>query len=247
MIMLSLVFLIFTSEVKSQTAAMGFYNEANSRYRNGDFLSAIAGYERAVESGGNNSPLFYNLGNAYFENGDIGKAILWFERAKKLAPRDEDIQANLRFAQEVKKDREPEDTGDIEKLLGDFFNFPSMNELSLIFSICWICLFVTAGWCLFYHRWNGKSTVFLGFFIFLSFSFGGWALLRTYSLMGETPAIVMNDVVTARSGPGITQTEVFIVHEGTKVFVKRRENEWILVRLHNGMGGWVLSAQIKVI
>lgn len=247
MILLGLVFLIFSSEVKSQTAAMGLYNEANSRYRNGDFPSAIAGYERAVESGGINSPLFYNLGNAYFENGDVGKAILWYERAKKLAPRDEDIQANLRFAQEVKKDREPEDTGDIEKLLGDFFNFPSMNELSLIFSICWICLFVIAGWCLCYHRWSGKSAVILAFFIFLSFSFGGWVLLRTYFLMGEKPAIVMNDVVTARSGPGITQTEVFIVHEGTKVFVKRRENEWILVRLHNGMGGWVLASQIESI
>ena len=247
MILLGLVFLIFSSEVKSQTAALGLYNEANSRYRNGDFPSAIAGYERAVESGGINPPLFYNLGNAYFENGDIGKAILWYERAKKLAPRDEDIQANLRFAQEVKKDREPEDTGDIEKLLGDFFNFPSMNELSLIFSICWICLFVIAGWFLCYHRWSGKSTVILVFFIFLSFSFGGWVLLRIYSLMGETPAIVMNDVVTARSGPGITQTEVFIVHEGTKVFVKRRENEWILVRLHNGMGGWVLASQIESI
>ncbi|MEE3234097.1 MAG: tetratricopeptide repeat protein [Candidatus Latescibacterota bacterium] len=247
MILLVLFFLSSLSEVRSQTVAMGLYNEANSHYRDGEFASAIARYERAVESGGINPLLFYNLGNAYFENGNVGKAILWYERAKKLSPRDEDIQANLRFAREVKKDREPDDTGDIERLFGDFFNFPTMNELSLVFSFSWVCLFVIAGWCLWYNRWKGKSTVLLVIFVVLSLFSGGWMLLRIYFLMGEKPAIVMNDVVTARSGPGITQTEVFVVHEGTKVFVKRGENEWVLVRLHNGMGGWVLASQIESI
>ena len=247
MILLISFFCLLSSELRSQTVAMGLYNEANSFYRDGDFPSAIAKYEQAVVSGGTNSQLFYNLGNAYFETGNIGKAILWYERAKKLAPRDIDIRANLRFAREVKIDREPENIDGIERLFSNVFNFPTMNELILIFSFGWICIFVISGRCLFKNKWNGKSGLLLIIFVFLSLSCAGWIFSRMYSIVGEKPAIVMNDVVSARSGPGTSQTEVFVLNSGTKVYVEREENEWILVRLHNGMGGWVLSSQIKVI
>ena len=60
-------------------------------------------------------------------------------------------------------------------------------------------------------------------------------------------AIALAEVVTARSGPDIDQTEVFIMHEGTKVRVVRSEGDWSLVRLENGLGGWVRVDQIEPI
>jgi tetratricopeptide (TPR) repeat protein len=247
MIFFALILFFSSFDVRAQSGIMSLYNKANSQYRDGDFSSAIVGYEKAIDSGGKTSFLFYNLGNAYFEDENIGKAILWYERARKLAPRDEDIRVNLRFARQVKKDRESEDTGDIQRLLSNLFNFPTMNELSVVYSIGWVCLFFIAGWCVYYRDWKGKLFILSLVFLFISSFSGVWLFSRIYFDAGESPAIVMNEIVTARSGPGINQTEVFVVHEGTKVFVKRKENEWVLIRLHSGLGGWVLESQIESI
>jgi uncharacterized protein YgiM (DUF1202 family) len=48
----------------------------------------------------------------------------------------------------------------------------------------------------------------------------------------------------ARSGPDKGQTEVFTAHEGTKVRLVRQEGEWILVRLANGLGGWIQTEAV---
>jgi len=37
------------------------------------------------------------------------------------------------------------------------------------------------------------------------------------------------------------------MHEGTKVRVVRSERDWSLVRLQNGLGGWVRVDQIEPI
>jgi len=44
--------------------------------------------------------VYYNLGNACFRQGKLGFAILNYEQARRLAPRDPDILANLRFAEQ---------------------------------------------------------------------------------------------------------------------------------------------------
>ena len=122
-----------------------------------------------------------------------------------------------------------------------------MNELSVIYSISWISLFVIASWCVLYRHWEGKLFILSLVFVFVSLFSGVWLFSRTYFDAEEIPAIIMNEIVTARSGPGINQTEVFVVHEGTKVYVKRKENEWVLIRLHSGLGGWVVGSQIESI
>jgi hypothetical protein len=45
----------------------------------------------------------------------------------------------------------------------------------------------------------------------------------------------------------VGQTPVFVVHEGTKVVVERREAGWLLVRLANGLGGWLPAEVVAVI
>jgi hypothetical protein len=40
---------------------------------------------------------------------------------------------------------------------------------------------------------------------------------------------------------------VFAVHEGTKLRVVRREGGWLLVRLANGLGGWLAAGVVEVI
>ena len=72
---------------------------ANQFYEARDFESAIRMYEGIIAQGVESASLHFNLGNAHFKNGDLGYAVLNYMHARRLAPGDEDILANLEFAQ----------------------------------------------------------------------------------------------------------------------------------------------------
>ena len=240
--------LIWTVGSAAQSASTGLFNEANAAYRNGNFAAASSAYMQVVESGVKDARLFYNLANAHFKSGRLAEAILWYERALQLSPRDDDIEANLRFAHQVKKDRDPPPEGNaVSVFLADLFFLPTLSELSLLFALGWMGLFALASWRL----WTGHATSLLIAGLVLcgggAAVGGGWLATRAYQQAHDVSAIAMAEVVTAYSGPDSAQTEVFVMHEGTKVRVVRREGEWALVRLLNGLGGWVQAEQIEEI
>src|ERR1051325_497601 len=76
------------------------FDQANRLYEEGKFGDAISLYGAILKAGRVSSGLLFNLGNAYFKNGEIGRAIYNYRRAQALAPRDPDVQANLRFARD---------------------------------------------------------------------------------------------------------------------------------------------------
>ena len=89
--------------------------------------------------------LYYNLGNACFKSGKLGEAILWYERARRLLPHDEDIEANLRFANLVKKDRDPQTEDGLGALVAALvaaYFWPTFNQLSLLFAAAFFAVFV---------------------------------------------------------------------------------------------------------
>jgi uncharacterized protein YgiM (DUF1202 family) len=70
---------------------------------------------------------------------------------------------------------------------------------------------------------------------------------RVYDQERTVEAVIVVREATARSGPDAAQTAVFMVHEGTKVQVARREAGWALVRLGSGLGGWLPADALVVI
>ncbi|MFT5374042.1 MAG: tetratricopeptide (TPR) repeat protein [Candidatus Latescibacterota bacterium] len=241
--------LLWCACVSAQTAAVGLYNEANSHYRNGDFASAQRAYMQVVDSGVRDARLFYNLGNAHFKLQHLGEAILWYERAYRLDPRDEDIAANLLFANQVKVDRDEEEKGNpVTFFVIDAFFFPTLSELTLLFGMGWFGLFALGAWRLL-NRSAGGSLWLVTILVCggVAAAGGSWLGMRSYQHAHAVSAIVVAEMVTARSGPDATQTEVFSMHEGTKVSVVRGEGGWVLVRLQNGLGGWVQTEQVDII
>ena len=138
--------LLFDARVlDAQSAAAGQYNEANALYRAGDFAAARRTYLEVVDAGVQDARLYYNLGNACFKAGKLGEAILWYERARRLVPHDEDIEANLRFANLVKKDRDPQvedGLGALVAALVAAYFWPTFNQLSLLFAAAFFAIFV---------------------------------------------------------------------------------------------------------
>ena len=88
--------LLFCAQLSFAAPADDF-KAANKLYDAGKFAEAAAAYEKLEPK---TAHVFYNLGNAWFRDGKLGLAILNYERARRLAPRDPDILANLKFAEQ---------------------------------------------------------------------------------------------------------------------------------------------------
>src|ERR1700690_263593 len=73
------------------------FKAANQLYDASKFAEAAATYEKIEPK---TAHVYYNLGNAWFRQNKLGLAILNYARANRLAPRDPDILANLKFAQQ---------------------------------------------------------------------------------------------------------------------------------------------------
>jgi tetratricopeptide (TPR) repeat protein len=80
-------------------------DSANIAYAKKDFTRAISLYEKELSLDQEAPELYYNLGNAYFKNNNIPMAILNYERAKKLKPEDEDLEVNLKLANQQIADK----------------------------------------------------------------------------------------------------------------------------------------------
>jgi tetratricopeptide (TPR) repeat protein len=234
-----LVLLCIGGQLEASEGLAGLYNQGNASYRQGNYGGAISLYEQVIGHGFQNGEVYYNLGNAYFKNEQLGHAILAYERALKLMPGDEDVLANLRFANAHKVDKETEDAPNlITRLLRGVYDFFDINTLSLVFSVFVFCIGATCvGW-LFKPLKRVVGMVLLVAFGSGLMGSGVLLLLKVYE-RGAVAAVVIESEAVGRSGPGSDFLQVFVLHEGTKVFVERSEGNWLLVKLSNGVGGWL--------
>lgn len=77
------------------------FEEANQRFKSGDFVGAAATYEKLLADEGPRASVYYNLGNCYQSLKKYGPAILAYEQARLLTPRDPDLLANLSLARKA--------------------------------------------------------------------------------------------------------------------------------------------------
>lgn len=243
-----LVFLLFAGASGAAETGASIYNEANALYRQGEFKKAAGRYEEVVSRGVRNGYVFFNLGNAYFKAGETGQAILAYERALRLMPDDEDVLANLRFVNAVKEDKNPdEDVNLVTRILSSGYRLLSADVLAVSGSVC---LFLVAAAAVFWLLAPSRRSLWIGLLVLAGMGLCGSGALLTYRVHSEnsvSEAIVIADEVKGRSGPGDDYLLVFTIHEGTKVTIERVEDRWYLVRLPNGIGGWLPGITLEVI
>ena len=64
----------------------------------------------------------------------------------------------------------------------------------------------------------------------------------------RTGAVVIQSAINVKSTPAKNGTDLFILHEGTKVtVVDASMKEWCEIRVADGKQGWVESEQIEII
>ncbi|TVR73274.1 MAG: tetratricopeptide repeat protein [Marinilabiliales bacterium] len=224
------------------------FDMANNLYVEGRFEEAIQVYEQIAEADYRSPELYYNLGNACYRSNRIPAAILNYERALLLAPGDDDIRFNLELARMHVRDR-------IEELPGFFLNRWWTGARDLFGIRTWALLSVSAFivMLVLLLGFLMSSSVTLKKLLFwlsvpallislMSFIFG---LDRRNHVRNYNGAIVFAPAVSVKSSPDAHSTDLFIIHEGTKVYVEDALGEWYSVRLADGNKGWLRQEAVE--
>ena len=224
--------------------------DADSAYVNGNYQEAIKGYEALLRNGAS-AELYYNLGNAYYRTENITRAVLNFERALLLSPGDSDIRFNLQIARSKTIDKiVPESEMFFVTWYRSLVNMMSVDgwgRTALVSLALVIVLFLVY---LFSARvWMQKVGFFGGGVLLVLFVISNiFAWQQRQNLLYRQGAIVIAPSVTVKSTPAQNGTDLFILHEGTKVIITDGSmKNWREVRLADGKKGWIESKKIELI
>ena len=222
------------------------WEEANQLYADANYAEAAAQYE-AILADSPQAEAYYNLGNAYYKQGEIARAILAYERALRLKPNYPDCEHNLAFAQSKIIDN----IEDHHQFFLSQWAAAFRNQLS---ETTW------------FHLSVGLFLLFLiGAFVF---AFGRNIVLRKTGFHASwialvcsivtlwcaaslhhrdnarEEAIIVQGIVNAKSSPDKSGTDLFILHEGTKVWVEETVNGWCSIHVGDNVG-WISSGALE--
>ena len=248
-LLFSILVLLNSLLIFSQNVSSGF-EVGNNYYQRAEYDSALIYYQSIIEEGKTSPALYYNIGNAYYKKGLLAEAILYYERAAQLSPVDVDISQNLEIAR----------AGTIDKIdpLPQIFYKQWINELKNFFSPdTWAIFTVVFIWLFFislavYVLSRIPSTRKLFFvsaiILFILMISSAWISYDRYGdITNSNSAIVFDTSVYVKSSPEEKSTNLFMLHEGTKVEILEELRNWRKIKLVNGSVGWIREEAIRVI
>lgn len=225
-------------------------SEADSAYVRGQYQQAIADYEALLKQGGS-AELYYNLGNAYYRTENVTKAVLNYERALQLSPGDRDIRFNLQIARSKTIDKiVPESEMFFITWYHALVNLMSVDAWARVALISLALVIVLLLVYLFASRiWLRKVGFFCGLVLLVLFVLSNiFAWQQKQDLLFRKGAIIMEPSVTVKSTPAKNGTDLFILHEGTKVSITDSSMRgWLEIGIADGKEGWVERNKLEEI
>ena len=224
--------------------------EADSAFVRGEYQQAIKDYEALLKQGAS-ADLYYNLGNAYYRSENITRAVLNYERALLLSPGDRDIRFNLQIARSKTIDKiVPESEmffftwyrSWVNLMSVDAWAWTALVSLALVIILLLIYLFSE-------RIWLRKIGFFGGLVLLALFVLSNiFAWQQKQDLLFRKGAIIVSPSVTVKSTPAVNGTDLFILHEGTKVSITDGSMKgWTGIRIADGKEGWVESKMMEAI
>ena len=224
--------------------------KANKAYTDGLYNNAVDLYKQVITSGNESWELYYNLGNSYYKLNDFTSAILYYEKARKLNPGNEDINFNLKVANNKITDK-------IEPLPEMFYKRWHRNMVELFPVDIWATLVILAfilalASALLYFVSQRiimkKAGFWAGIIFFISSLIAFHFTFQNYqALQDNTEAIIFTPTVTIKSSPDEKSIDLFVLHEGTKVRILDNIGTWYEIRIANGSVGWLPSSAVEKI
>lgn len=226
------------------------WDEANTAYINANYPRAIELYHSIEDRGVASAKLYYNMGNAYFKSDDMGHAILYYNKALRLAPGDADIRYNLDVANSYTKDRiqvVPEIF--LTRWIRTARQMISGNAWAVLSLIFFAAMLVAVmAYLLVQNLMFRKIGFFAAIVALLLFVITtSFAVVERREATSPNEAIVMSASVSVKAAPEKGATDMFVLHEGTKVRIGDRVDNWIEITIADGNKGWLEERAIEMI
>ena len=247
-----LLFILFTTGVSGMLVAQDSpelkFRAGTELYSDGKYSEALDLWLEIYNSGSKSSELNYNIASAYYKLNNIPGSILFYERALLLNPANEDSRYNLQIARTMVVDKFVEIP---ELFFISWFNFISLilttNLWAVISVACFIMFLLSGSVYIYSSRYRHKVIGFWLAIVLLFFSISSLSFsMRNRSLvLNNRDAIIFSPVINGKSSPDESGTDLFVLHEGTKVKVEDEVGTWYEIRLSDGNKGWVPSDCLK--
>ncbi len=245
---LSIILILSASPLFASSDTL--YNNGIGLYEDGQFEAALESWQGIIDGGFESPDLYYNMGNAAFRSNSIGYAALYYEKALKLDPTHGDAAFNLEFLSRYKSDAFEEVP---EFFLRTWISKAVHAMPERTWSIMALAGFLfTLGFLLLYIFTRGLTLKKTGFFaalgglIFTIFTLSS-ALASHRVIIHPESGIILSPSIIVKSTPSETGTELFILHEGTKVRVKEEVTGWHNIRILDGREGWIRTEDFGTI
>jgi len=215
------------------------FEKANSDYEGGRFAEAAKSYEEILKADGPRVSVFGNLGSSYFKMGENGRAILAFERALVIQPRDPDLLANLKLAQDQAAVYPVNEDSFWQSFLERF----STRSWSILLLITAILLPLTAlSWVV----GKGKARLGIAIFAVADLVVLGLAIAGVNARSGENDrGIIVAKAATVRISPFGEADNRGALAEGREVNLGNENNGYFWVTSEDGaQEGWVAKGEV---
>jgi len=232
------IFLFSTNGIEAQEKDISSQiTLANESYHEKDYETATGIFENLIAQGQINGYLYYNLGNTYMRLGRTGHAILNYLHAKSLLPRNENLDANLRYAISQTSDQlNPPQGGFISGLLFWVESISLIEHFQLLILFNVIFWSVSVGF-LYYRKpsWKTLKKISLAILLLVFFSAG----IKYYFQFEQKIGVVLESKVGVKSDRGTQDITLFELHEGAIISVNEANGEWVHISLDKDKNGWV--------
>lgn len=225
--------------------------QADKAYADNDYALAAKTYEELLQKKGESADVYNNLGNCYYKMNELGKSILNYEKALLLNPGDSDTKANLEFVKSKTVDKiTPVNEMFFVTWTKDLINTQSEKSwaniaiATFILSLLMIALYIFGNKIIF-KKIGFISAIVMFLICVISNIF---AYEKKTDLISHEKAIIMIPTVTVKSTPNESGTDLFVLHEGTKVTIKDNTmKNWKEIKLEDGKVGWVQTKDLEII
>ena len=229
------------------------FNKGNEFYQKSDYQTAINSYLTIINHYNKQSAeLYFNLANCYYKTNEVGLSIYYYEKARLLNPNLYGLDTNLMYARKKAIESIGQNNIEIEPIetiKSNFFNIFSKNKwaiLSCIFSVLIALSF-------FIYRYNNRSIIKRLFFTLIFIAIIGFSisLIAIYTnenrINSINTAIVITKEIQVKTEPVTSSSVEFSLHQGAKVFITEKMDDWFKITISNQSKGWVHSNDIKLL
>ena len=246
-----LMLLPFAASAQQKEYVDSLWNSANQAYSEGRWADAVADYEMISEIGLESASLYCNIGDAYFKDGNVPKAILYYERALKLDPSYSDARYNLELLNSGIQDRiSPVPEFVLKAWSRDICYLMDSDAWAVCFVILLAAVLAMILLFILSPSVAGRRTgFFAGIALMILAAFAlTFSIWQKKDYVRADDAIVMRPVTSVKSSPSSeASTDLFILHEGTKVKIIDEVGSWNNIELADGRQGWIRSGDIETI